>query len=65
MFPHCSIHKYAWTSPDGRTHSQIDHVLIDKRWHSNKVHVHILEEVTVIMTLIWCLHKLGRDSENK
>jgi hypothetical protein len=33
-FPHCYIHKHTWTSPDGVTHSQIDHVLIDKR-HSN------------------------------
>jgi len=35
MFPHCNIHKYPWTSSDGKTHNQIDHILIDRRWHSS------------------------------
>jgi hypothetical protein len=30
MFPHRNIHKYAWISPDGKTHSQFDHILIDR-----------------------------------
>ena len=33
MFPYRNIHKYTWTSPDGKTHNQIDQVLIDRRWH--------------------------------
>ncbi len=35
MFPHRDIHKYTRTSPDGKTHNQIDHILIDRRWHSS------------------------------
>jgi len=41
MFPHRNIHKYTWTSPDGKTHDQIDHVLIGRRWHSSVMNVRI------------------------
>jgi len=35
MFSHRNIHKYTWTSPVGKTQNQIDHILIDRRWHSS------------------------------
>jgi hypothetical protein len=35
MFPHRNIHKCIWMSPDGKTHNQIDYILVDRRRHSN------------------------------
>jgi hypothetical protein len=34
MFPHNNVHKYAWTSPEGKMHNQTDNVLTDKRQYS-------------------------------
>jgi hypothetical protein len=35
IFPLRNIHKVTWMFPDGTTHSQIDHILIDRRRHSS------------------------------
>jgi hypothetical protein len=32
-FLHCNVHKFTWKS-DGKTHSQIGHIMIDRKWHS-------------------------------
>jgi endonuclease/exonuclease/phosphatase family metal-dependent hydrolase len=53
MFPHSKIHKYTWTSPEGNTHNQIDHILVDRRRHSSILYVRFLEGLTVILTTIW------------
>jgi hypothetical protein len=39
MFPHRKIHKYTCTSPDGKTHNQIDHGLVDRRRQSSLLDV--------------------------
>jgi hypothetical protein len=30
-----NVHKYTWTSPNGKTHNQTDYVLIDRSCHSS------------------------------
>jgi hypothetical protein len=30
MIPHHNIHNYTWRSPDGKTHKQIDLLLVDR-----------------------------------
>jgi hypothetical protein len=39
IFPHQNIRKYTCAYPDGQTHNQIDHMLIDRRWNSSMLDV--------------------------
>jgi hypothetical protein len=39
IFPYQDIHKFTWTSSDGKTHNQIDPILIERRQHSIKLDV--------------------------
>jgi hypothetical protein len=39
LFPHQNIHNCTWTSTNGHTHNQINHILIDRRWHSSIIDV--------------------------
>jgi hypothetical protein len=35
MFPHRNVHKYTWMPPDGKPRNRIDHILANRRRHSN------------------------------
>ena len=36
---HTDIHKHTWTSPEGKTYNQMDHILIDRRRQSSILYV--------------------------
>lgn len=40
LFAH-KTHKLAWTSPDGRTQRQIDHIIINIKWRHSLQHVQV------------------------
>jgi hypothetical protein len=53
VLPHHNIHKYTWTSPDGKMNSQIDYILINRRRHSNVLDFDHSGQQIVIVTIIW------------
>jgi hypothetical protein len=62
MFPHRNIHKYTWTSRDGKTQSQMDHILIDRKWLSSILDVLSFRGAGCDTDhTIWWLRKLRKD----
>jgi exonuclease III len=59
MFPHRNIHKYTWTSPDGKSYTQIDHILVGEGIRMYLMFDHSGQQI-VIVTTIWWWRKLGR-----
>jgi len=55
MFRHRIFRMYTWTSFDGKTNNQTDHVLIDRKWRSSILDVQSFRELTVIPITIWWL----------
>ena len=47
IFQHKDIYKWTWTSPDGQTRNQIDHVLINRKWRSSLQDVRVLRGADV------------------
>jgi len=61
MFLHRNIHKYTWTSPDEKTHYQIDHILIDRRWYSSILDVRSFRGADCDTDHYLVVAKLGKD----
>ena len=41
IFPHKTIHKTTWSSPDGKTENQIDHFTVSRKWRRSLLDVRV------------------------
>jgi len=63
MFPHRNIHTYTWISHDGKTHNQVDHILIDRSWHSSILDVRSFSGADCDTDHNLVVEMLGEDSQ--
>jgi hypothetical protein len=61
MFPHRNIHKFTWTSPDGKTQNEIERILIDRRRHSSILDVRPFRAADCDTDHYLVVENLGRD----
>jgi hypothetical protein len=59
MVTHRKIPKFTWSSPDGKTHSQIDYILIDRRGIQVYLISDCSEQQIVTLTTIWWWQNKG------
>jgi hypothetical protein len=59
MFSHFNIQKFTLISHDGKTHNQIDHILIDRRYHSSVLISDHSRDQIIIRITIWQWQMLG------
>jgi hypothetical protein len=63
MFPHHNFHKFTCTSAGGKTHNQIDNVLIDRRWHSSILVIRLFGEADFDLDHYLVMQELENGSE--
>ena len=47
LFTHKDIHKLTWTSPDRKTQSQIDHIIINGKWRHSLQDVRVMRHANI------------------
>jgi hypothetical protein len=62
MFSHRNIHKYTCTSPEGKTRNKVDHVLVDRRRHSNILYVRYFMGADCDTDYNLVVAKIGKES---
>jgi hypothetical protein len=68
IFPHPDIHKHTWFSPDGATHNQIDHILIDTRGIRVYSMYHLSRELSdtdhyLVIAKVTKSHRVGKTAQ--